>query len=226
MPASIPRSHAARRLRFVLDRLVQDLPLMSVDPATLPWDRPILVLRSATMERLQALLEEIIVRCPMPALHIMSHARDEDAIRSMAPCGFTFHAYPATGPYRLEGVPAAMLDDLRAVGFGTVFGLDAGTWGDRLEEVDRVLAAIREPGMVSFRGDGTYARAADWRQRRRAESAFLRLLEWYQFKLDPGFPDGPVQALDAPAASSVLRTRAVGPSDVTQEPAPALATVP
>lgn len=205
MSTSILPSRAARSLRFVLDRLVQDLPLMPVDAATLPWDRPIFVLRSANMKRLKALLDEIIVHCPTPALHVMSHARDEDAIRDMAPCDFTFHAYTAPGGYRLEEVPAAMLDGLRAAGFGTVFCLDAGTWGDRLEDVERLLATILEPGMVSFRGDGTYARAADWRQRRRAESAFLRLLEWYQFKLDPGFPDGPVQAGDARAASSETR---------------------
>lgn len=198
---SIPPSHAVRSLRVVLDRLVQDLPLTSVDPATLPWDRPILVLRSATMTRLQALFDEIIVHCSTPALHVMSHARDERAIRDMAPCPVTFHAYPVQGPYRLEDVSAAMLDSLRAVGFGTVFSLDAGTWGDRLQEVDRLLAAIRESGMVSFRRDGTYARATDWRQRRRAESAFLRLLEWYQFKLDPGFPDGPVLAAIRPHAA-------------------------
>jgi len=110
----------------------------------------------------------------------------------MAPCDFTFHAYPIPGEYRLEHVPAAALARLRAVGFGTVCCLDAGTWGDRLEEVERLLAAILEPGMVSFRGDGTYARVADWRHSRRAESAYLRLLEWYQLKLDPGFPDGPM----------------------------------
>lgn len=190
MSTATPPSHAARCLRLVLDRLVQDLPLMPVDPATLPWDRPILVLRSANMTRLRAFLDEIVIRCPTPALHVMSHARDEGAIRDMAPCDFTFHAYPTPGQYRLEDVPATMLDRLRTAGFGTVFCLDAGTWGDRLENVDRLLAAILEPGMVSFRGDGTYARAADWRQRRRAESAFLRLLAWYQLKLDPEFPDG------------------------------------
>jgi hypothetical protein len=194
-------SDAARSLSLVLDRLVQDLPLVSVDPATLPWDRPILVLRSANMTRLRALLDEIIVHGPAPALHVMSHARDEQAILAMAPCAFTFHAYHAQGPYRLEDTPAAMLDRLRAIGFGTVFGLDAGTWGERLEDVDRILAAIGEPAMVSFCGDGTLVRAADWRQRRRAETAYLRLLEWYQFKLDPGCPDGPVLPADTVATA-------------------------
>jgi hypothetical protein len=172
--------------------LVQDLPLLPLDPATLPWDRPIFVLRSANMTRLRAFLDQLIVHCPTPVLHVMSHASDEDAIRAMAPCEFTFHAYPARGQYRLDAIPAAMLDGLRAAGFGTVLYLDAGTWGERLGEAERLLAAILESGMVSFHGDGTYARAVDWRRRRRAEAALLRLLEWYQFKMDPGFPDGPV----------------------------------
>jgi len=181
---------AANSLRVVLDRLVQDLPLAPVDEATVPWDRPILILRSAPMRRLQALLGGIVARCPTPAIHIMSHARDEDAIRAMAPCDFTFHAYPVPGPYRLEDVPAATLDRLRAEAFGSVFCLDAGTWGNGLGEVERLLAAILERGMVSFRGDCTYATLDGWRQRRRAEAAFLELLEWYQVRLDPEFPEG------------------------------------
>ena len=43
----------ARSLRTVLDLLLQDIPLRPVDPATLPWDRPILILRSANMGRLR-----------------------------------------------------------------------------------------------------------------------------------------------------------------------------
>ena len=180
----------------MLDQLVGGLPLTAVDPATLPWDRPIFVLRSGNMKRLQALLDEIVARCPTPALHVMSHARDERAIRDIArraSCDVTFHAHPVPGGYRLEDVPATLLDRLRATGFGMVLCLDAGTWGDRLGEVERLLAAILEPGMVSFLGDGTYASADDWRQRRRAEAAFLHLLDWYQFKLDPGLP-GPLVA--------------------------------
>jgi hypothetical protein len=40
--------------------------------------------------------------------------------------------------------------------------------------------------LVSFRGDRTFARTCDWRRRRVAEAAFLRLVAWYHLKLDEG----------------------------------------
>jgi hypothetical protein len=196
-PVTVTPSEAAQSLRTVFDMLLQDKALHPLDPATLPWQAPILVLRSAPIERLQAFFHELVAYCRAPILHVMSHARDEDAIRAVAPCDLMFHTYPGPGRYRLEDVPAEMLSGLRAVGFGTVFFLDAGTSGDLLVDVERLAAAIAENRTVSFRGNGTYAWTPDWRQRTLAEAAFLRLVEWYHFKLDPGFPDGPVRPADA-----------------------------
>lgn len=197
----VPLSNTAQSLRNVIDMLLQDMVPETVDPASLTWDRPILVLRSANMARLRAFLDELIVLCPKPTLHIMSHARDEQTIRDMAPCEITYHAYPTPGPYRLAEVPSAMLERLRSTDFGTVFFLDADLGGDSLEEAERLLAAIQPSRTVSVRGDGTYARMQDWGQRRLARAAFLRLIEWYHLKLDPGFPNGPVVAAEAMAAS-------------------------
>ena len=195
-----PVSDAARGLRVVFDLLLQDMALEPVALASLPWHEPILLLRSAPMPRFRAALQQIVACCPAPRLHVLSHAHDEEAIREGAPCDFTFHAYPTPGRYRLEAVPPAMLDRLRSTGFGILLFVDPGTSGDLFGEVERLFAAIRGDRMVSFRQDGTCARTPDARLRRRAESAFLRLIEWYQLKLDPDFADGP---LTAPADVSV-----------------------
>jgi hypothetical protein len=185
-------SDAAQGLRTVLDLLLQDLPLTPLDPAVLPWDEPILVLRSADMKKMRAFLDRLVARCPSPALHVLSHARDEAAIRAMVPFALTFHAYPVSGRYRLEEVPRATLDALQAAGIGTAFFLDTGISGDLFDEVERLLSAIAPDRLVSVHEDGTLARTPERRLRKRAESAFLGLIEWYQRKLDPGFPDGPV----------------------------------
>jgi len=173
----------------VLDLLLQDFHLDQVDAAALPWDRPIFVLRSANMTRMQAFLRQVVKHTPAPTLHIMSHARDEDAIRAMRTCAFTFHPYPTPGPYRLDGVPAETLALLRATDFGTVFFLDPGPADDELDDVVGLLAAIAENRTVSFSIEGTFAGTANWRQRKRAHAAFLRLVEWYHRRLDPGGAD-------------------------------------
>jgi hypothetical protein len=179
----VPVSDAASGLRVVLDLLLQDMALEPVDAATLPWDQPILVLRSADMERFSAVLQQIVSHCPAPLLHVLSHARDEEAIRYRAPCDFTFHGYPTPGRYRLAEVPASMLDRLRSVRFGTLLYIDPGTSADLSGEVEALFAAIEDRRMVTVREDGTFARAVDSRLRRHAESAFLRVIEWYQQKL-------------------------------------------
>jgi hypothetical protein len=175
----------AASLRTVLDLLLQDIPLRPVDSATLPWDQPIFILRSANMGRLRALLDEILVHTPTPDLHIMSHARDEKMVRELAPRDFTFHAYSAPGRYRLEEVSSATLDRLREVDFGILFFLDTGPFADLLDEVDRVLGAIRPVGIISFGNDGTCGRLPERQVRKRAESAFFRLVEWYHGMLNP-----------------------------------------
>ena len=185
-----PGTEPASSLRVVLDLLLQDMH-RPVDPVTLPWDRPIFVLRSANMGRMQALLDEIVLRCPAPALHIMSHARDEDALRQAAPCAFTFHAYPTAGRYRLEDVPAAVLDRVRAVPFGILFFLDTGPYDDLFNEVERLLGAISSIDITRFCNNGTYAGSSHRRLRQRAESAFLRLIEWYRFMPSPDVTDRP-----------------------------------
>lgn len=181
----VASTEAMESVRTVLDLLVQDIPLRPVDPATLPWDRPIFILRSANMGRMRALLDEILVHTAVPELHIMSHARDEQALRDLAPCDFTFHAYPTPGRYRLEEIPAATLGRLRTVNFGILFLLDTGSFADLLDEVDRVLGAIRPIGIISFGNDGRCGRLPERRVRKHAESAFFRLVEWYQGTLNP-----------------------------------------
>jgi hypothetical protein len=181
--APVPASQAAQGLRVVLDLLLQDMALEPVDAATLPWDQPILVLRSADMERFSTVLQQIVSHCPAPLLHVLSHARDEEAIRNRAPCDVTFHAYPTPGRYRLDGVPAATLDYLRSVRFGTLLYIDPGTSAELSLEVEALFAAIADRPMVTVREDGTFARAVDARLRRHAETAFLRVIEWYQQKL-------------------------------------------
>lgn len=186
------QSDVASALSTVLALLLQDRRLSQVDVDTLPWDRPIFVLRSAYMERLRSLLRIVLARTPVPPLHIMSHARDEGAIRAMANGALTYYPYPTPGPYRLEEMPSEMLDRLQSVGFGALVFLDAGNAGEGLDDVQRLLAAIGATQMVAYRADGTFAQAQDWRRHRLATAAFYRLIEWYHAKLDPGFPDGPV----------------------------------
>lgn len=186
-------NESARSLRTTLGLLLLDMAPKPVSPATLQWDQPIFILRSANMGRMQALLDDIVTHCRTPRLHIMSHARDEETLGQMVSCDFTFHAYPTPGRYRLEEVPAASLERLRAVEFKTLFFLDTGSFSDLFDQVEQLLAAVAEIGMISFNNDGTYSRPPLRRLHQQAESAFLRLIEWYQFKLDPGFPDGPVR---------------------------------
>jgi hypothetical protein len=185
-----PASEAARGLRIVLDLLLQDMALEPVDPASLPWHEPVLVLRSADMERFRAVLRQIVGHCPAPMLHVLSHARDEETIRYRAPCGFAFHAYPTPGRYRLAEIPAPMLDRLRSTRFGTLIYIDPGTSADLFGEVEALFAGIQDHCMVVVREDGTFARASHPRRRRRAEAAFLGLIEWYQLKLESESPDG------------------------------------
>ena len=188
---------ASSRVRDVLDLLLQDCSPQPVAAATLPWDRPMFVLRSAGMNRLQELLAEITRHAVAPALHVMSHARDAAAIERMAPCAITFHPYPAQGRYRLDGVPAAMLAHLRAVDFGSLLFLDTGPQPDFYDEVERLLSAIAIDRMIAFREDGTFAKAPVPSRRRHAEPAFLRLVEWYQRRAeDSAAGDGGARETD------------------------------
>ena len=191
-----PATDAARGLRVAFDLLLQDMALEPVDAATLPWNEPILVLRSAPLDRLLALLDQIVVHRPAPALHILSHARDEPTIRDRAPCPFTFHAYPTPGRYQLDQIPGPMLDQLRAVRFGTLFYIDPGS-ADLFGAVESIFEAIQDHGMISVRDDGTLGRTLNPRLRRQAESAFLRLIEWYRLKLDSQSPGGQQAPQDA-----------------------------
>ena len=192
-PAPVQLSESARSLRTTLDLLLLDMAPKAVSPATVRWDRPIFILRSANMGRMQALLDDIVTHCRTPRLHIMSHARDERTLREMAPCDFTFHAYPTPGRYRLEEIPAPALERLRAVEFKTLFFLDTGVFNDLFDEVERLLAAVAETGMISFDNDGRYTRPPHRRLHQHAESAFLRLIEWYHLKLEPA-STGPLVA--------------------------------
>jgi hypothetical protein len=182
---SVASGQSGRDLKTVLDMLLRDMTIEPVDPVTLPWDRPIFILRSARMERLRELVDQIVVHAPAPELHIMSHARDEQALGNLVPCDFTFHPYPTPGRYRLEEMPPAMLDRLRAVDFGILFCLDTGLSADLFDAVDRVLSAIRPAGGISFGVGGTYARLPEHHARKRAETAFFRLIEWCQGTVDP-----------------------------------------
>ncbi len=155
-------------MRAVLNLLRQDLALARVDPAKLAWDRPVLVLRSGNMGRMRAFFEELAQHPQIPALHVLSHAHDEDAIRAMAPRDITFHAYPVPGRYWLEHVPAAILERLRSEGFGMLAFLDTGAADDLLTEVDRLLTAIAENRMICFCDDGAFAAVVS--RHRRANS--------------------------------------------------------
>lgn len=172
-------------LNSVLTLLLQDRTLSALDAASLPWDRPVFVLRSAHMERMQQFLDVVRAHAPAAALHIMSHARDERALRAMAEREITFYPYPTPGRYSLDEIPSEMLERLRSVGFGTLVFLDPGQQGEGLDGAQDILAAIDEPRMASFRADGTFGRPSDWRQHRLASAAFYRLVAWYHDKLDP-----------------------------------------
>ena len=82
-----------------------------------------------------------------------------------------------------------VLDRLRAAAFGTLLYLDTGPFDDLFNEVERLLEAISAIGITRFRNDGTYAGSSHRRLRLRAESAFLRLIEWYRFVPDHGTLD-------------------------------------
>jgi hypothetical protein len=90
-------------------------------------------------------------------MHVMSHARDENAIRAAVRHDFTFHAYPTPGPYLSDRVPAPMMANLRAVEFGALVFLDAGVAAAGLDDVRRLLAEIDDTRIVAYRGDGTLA---------------------------------------------------------------------
>lgn len=194
-------SEAAGAIGTVLTLLLQDRALSTVDAESLPWDRPMLVLRSAHMERMQQFVDVVRAHAPTPPLHVMSHARDEGAIRTMAGTDIAFYPYPTPGRYSLDEVPPDTLDRLRSVGFGTLVWLDAGSAGEGLDGAEQILAAIDESRMASFRADGTFGRPEDWRLRRLASDAFYRLIEWYHCKVDPGFPDSPMLPGTAHTAS-------------------------
>jgi hypothetical protein len=167
-------------LRVVFDLLLQDMTLTPVEPAALPWQRPIFVLRSAHMGRMEAFFTEVASRAPSPELHVMSHARDEAALRAAAPFPIIFHPYETEGPYRLADVAAATLARLRQFDFGMLFFLDAGTSGDRMLDVEELVCAAGTARVVTFRGDDTFVTSGNWQQRGRAMQAFLRLVAWYQ----------------------------------------------
>lgn len=182
--STLAPADTARGMRSVLDRLLCDMAVDPVAPSTLPLDQPILILRSANMDRMRAFLDQLVAQNPGPTLHILSHARDEDTLRAMVPCAFTFHAYPTPGRYTLEGMPEPMLERLQSAGFGVTFFLDPETSLEFAKEGERLLSAVADNKMVTVRGDNTWARAADWRLRRQAEPAFLKLVEWYQLGLE------------------------------------------
>ena len=179
-------SQMAQSMRAVLDVLLQDMALDPVDPASLPWDTPILILRSASMDRLAALLGDIRTHAPRSTVHVISHERDAGAVRAMAP-DIVFHAYPTPGRYRLDGLPAAALEALRAARFGLLFFLDPGTSGELFDEAERLFAAVADRPMISVREDGSFGCVRHSGDRRRAQAAFLSLVDWYQRKIDPGF---------------------------------------
>jgi hypothetical protein len=141
----------------MLDLLGRDLALARVARATLTWNRPVLVLRSGNMDRMRAFFDELARHPEIPAVHVLSHAHDEDAIRAMAPRDITFHPYPTPGRYWLGHVPPAMLERLRSEDFGMLTFLDPGAADDLLTEVHRLLTAIAEKQLTCFCNDGAFA---------------------------------------------------------------------
>jgi hypothetical protein len=180
--ASIGAEHA---LNTVLVLLLQDRTLSTVEAASLPWDRPVFLLRSAHMERMQHCLDVVRSHAPAVDLHVMSHAHDAPALKAMWQGELSFYPYPTPGRYSLDGVPIEMLERLRSIGFGTLVALDAGQQAEGLDATLEILAAIDESRIACFRADATFGRPADWRQRRLASAAYYRLVEWYHQRLDP-----------------------------------------
>jgi hypothetical protein len=164
-------------MRHLLARIANDLRPDPIDPASLDWDGPVLVLRSAHMGRMEALLNAL-PDAPQLRLHVMGHGRDEQVIRQMSRRPVQFHAYPREGPYRLEDLEAPALDALRSIGFLQLIYLDAGTHGAGLEGVCRLLEALDGRRLVSFRADGRFCRVVPAR-RDAARTALDRVLEWY-----------------------------------------------
>jgi hypothetical protein len=170
----------------VFDLLLRDMAFDTViDPSKVAWDEPVFVLRSNMMGHLQALLRQISAYCPNPDLHIMSHVRDEAAIRSAASGHVTFYPYPTPGRYKLEEVPAVTLGRLRAIKFQKAIVLDGTTVSQGLDEVLRLAESIGAVEMLCYTGGGTLARPASWRRCRHASTALQSLADWCQFRADP-----------------------------------------
>lgn len=176
---------AVGTMRLMVTELLRDRAIHPIDAAALAWDQPMLLLRSAHMERLQQFLNVMRTRARGGALHVMSHARDEGAIRAMTGAGTVFHPYHTPGRYSLDKVPAATIEQLRSVGFGTLVLLDAGQDAEGLEGAEQLLTSIDASRVATFRADGTFGRPADWALRHLASEAFYRLNEWYLRKADP-----------------------------------------
>ena len=181
MPVDEGRGNGEPHVRAVLDILLQDIALQPLPAAALPWDRPVLVLRAAPMDQLERFIEEAD-RHGAAALHILSHARDREAIAAMAPRAI-FHAYPTPGRYKLEEIPAALLHRLRSHGFAAFVFLEPGTSAELFDEAERIFAATGAADMVTFSPGAAFARPGDWGHRRRAQAAFLQLVEWYQSRV-------------------------------------------
>jgi hypothetical protein len=190
-----------RSLRDVLDLLLQDIVLTPVDATSLPWDKPVFVVRTAPLDWMPGLFDEIQRHHAASRLHVMSHARDADAIRAMAP-GATFHPYTAEGRYRLEDVPLAMLHRFRQMDFGTLIFPDPGTSADLCDEIERLFTAIDLQRMVTYTRDGGFARARDWQRRARAHAAFLKLIEWYQSSVEAESSIAANQVVAIPAGAT------------------------
>jgi hypothetical protein len=200
---TVAHKNHAEALRTTLTLLAQSLPLSTVDAESLGWDRPMFVLRSASMERLQSFLRVARSHEPMPQLHIMSHVRDEAAVAAMVDSAFTFYPYPTPGPYHLGDIPSDTVDRLRSVGFSTLVFLDRGMTGEGLDDVKRVMVAIDEPRVVCYRADDTFARPADWRLHLGADLSY-RLLEQYVRTQNLEVVDGLVVV---PEGTTVMRPR-------------------
>lgn len=170
-------------LRPVMDVLLQEMALEPRAASSVAWDRPVLVLRSANMTRMQA-FAELVARVEPADLHVLSHARDEGALRGLLARPFTFQPWQTDGPYTLEAADPRQLDGLSGLRFETVIFLDPGMVGQKLERVEELLLAIGARRMLTFLGDGTLAEPRDWHRRRLAESAFLRLTAWFHCLLE------------------------------------------
>src|SRR6185295_14232224 len=67
-----------------------------------PWTaESLFIIRSAPIDRLEALFELLRARGRCRELHVLSHARDEAQIRELAPVrNLVFHSYPSFERYR------------------------------------------------------------------------------------------------------------------------------